>query len=72
MLGLHGWSAIVASRCIADAIPRFGSLGSSAGFRTTQLNPRAEYREALITAAVTGEIDVDTFDTDRHWKEATL
>jgi len=61
----------VASRCLADAFPRVGSLGSSAGFLTNQLNLLAEYREALITAAITGEIDVDTFDTDRHSKEAT-
>ncbi len=69
--GLIGWSAIVVSRCLADAFPRIGSLGSSAGFLTAQLNLLAEYREALITAAVTGEIDVDTFDTDRHREEAT-
>jgi type I restriction enzyme S subunit len=31
----------------------------------------AEYREALITAAVTGEIDVDTFDNDRHREEVS-
>ncbi len=28
-----------------------------------------KYREALITAAVTGEIDVDTFDNDRNVEE---
>lgn len=38
---------------------------------TTQLTLLAEYREALITAAVTGEIDVETFDSDRHREEAT-
>ena len=32
---------------------------------TVQLALLAEYREALITAAVTGEIDVDTFDGKR-------
>jgi hypothetical protein len=32
----------------------------------TQLSLLAEYREALITAAVTGEIDVEAFDSDRH------
>jgi hypothetical protein len=37
----------------------------------TQLALLAEYREALITAAVTGEIDVDTFDTDRHLERTT-
>ena len=38
---------------------------------TTQLALLGEYREALITAAVTGEIDVDTFDNDRNMEEAT-
>ena len=38
---------------------------------TTQLTLLAEYREALITAAVTGEIDVDTFDNDRYQEEVT-
>ena len=38
---------------------------------TTQLDLLAEYREALITAAVTGEIDVDTFDTDRNLEVVT-
>ena len=37
----------------------------------SQLSLLAEYREALITAAVTGEIDVDTFDNDRNMEEAT-
>jgi type I restriction enzyme, S subunit len=37
----------------------------------TQLILLAEYREALITAAVTDGIDVDTFDTDRHREETT-
>jgi type I restriction enzyme S subunit len=36
-----------------------------------QVDLLAEYREALITAAVTGEIDVDTFDNDRNMEEAT-
>jgi type I restriction enzyme S subunit len=36
-----------------------------------QLSLLAEYREALITAAVTGEIDVDTFDNDRNLEVAT-
>jgi len=69
--GLIGWGAIVASRCLADAFPRIGSLGSSACFLTTQLSLLADYREALITAAVTGEIDVEAFDNDRNMKEAT-
>ena len=38
---------------------------------TAQLALLAEYREALITAAVTGEIDVDTFDNHRHMEGAT-
>ena len=38
---------------------------------SNQLPLLAEYREALITAAVTGEIDVDTFDNDRRMEEAT-
>jgi len=37
----------------------------------TQLTLLTEYREALTTAAVTGEIDVDTFDGNRHMEEAT-
>ncbi len=61
----------MASRCLADAFPRIGSLGSSAGFLTTQLSLLADYREALITAAVTGEIDVEAFDNDRNMEEAT-
>jgi hypothetical protein len=36
-----------------------------------ELTLLAEYREALITAAVTGEIDVDTFDSDRNLEAAT-
>lgn len=36
-----------------------------------QLSLLSEYREALITAAVTGEIDVDTFDNDRHLERTT-
>ena len=35
-----------------------------------QVNLLAEYREALIAAAVTGEIDVGTFDGDRYLEEA--
>ena len=69
--GLIGWSVIVASRCLADAFPRFGSLGSSAGFLTTQLSLLADCREAQITAAVTGEIDVEAFDNNRNMEEAT-
>jgi hypothetical protein len=61
----------VASRCLADAFPRIGSLGPSEGFLITQLSRLAEYREALITAAVTGEIDVEAFDNDRNMEEAT-
>lgn len=37
---------------------------------TPGLTLLSEYREALITAAVTGEIDVDTFDIDRHLERA--
>ena len=36
-----------------------------------QLSLLAEYREALITAAVTGEIDVDTFDYDPNLEAVT-
>jgi len=61
----------VASRCLADALPRIGSPGSPAGFLTTQLSLLAEYREALITAAVPCEIDVDTLDNDRNMEEVT-
>jgi type I restriction enzyme S subunit len=38
---------------------------------TTQVSLLAEYREALITAAVTREMDVDTFDNDRNLEAAT-
>ena len=38
---------------------------------SNQLPLLAEYREALITAAVTGEIDADTFDTDPNLEAAT-
>jgi type I restriction enzyme S subunit len=38
---------------------------------SAQLSLLAEYREALITAAVTGEMDVDTFDNDRNLEVAT-
>jgi hypothetical protein len=37
---------------------------------TAQLTLFAEYREALISAAVTGELDVDTFDSDRNLEAA--
>ncbi len=37
----------------------------------TQLDILTEYREALITAAVSGEIDVDTCDSDRNLEAAT-
>lgn len=37
----------------------------------TQLSLLAEYREALITAAVIGEVDVDTFNSDRRLETAT-
>ena len=42
---------------------RLQKLGAAIASQLTLL---AEYQEALITAAVTGEIDVDTFDNDRH------
>lgn len=35
-------------------------------YNTSQITLLAEYRDAFIMAAVTGEIDVDTFDNDRH------
>ena len=38
---------------------------------TTQLSLLAEYREAVITAAVTGEIDVESDDSDRYMEKAT-
>lgn len=31
---------------------------------------QSEHREGLITAAVTGEIDVDTFDNERRLERA--
>jgi hypothetical protein len=37
---------------------------------TAQLTLFTEYREALISAAVTGELDVDTFDSDRNLEAA--
>ena len=42
------------------------AVGRAVSTIETQLDLLAEYREALITAAVTGEIDVDTFDRDRN------
>jgi type I restriction enzyme S subunit len=48
-----------------------GQLRRVTDLLTTQLTLLAEYREALITAAVTGGIDVDTFDNNRHMEEAT-
>lgn len=50
---------------------RTEDLDRTVALITTQLTLLAEYREALITAAVTGEIDVDTFENDRHMEEAT-
>ncbi|MEA2058269.1 MAG: restriction endonuclease subunit S [Actinomycetota bacterium] len=59
-------------KSIADQVLSFTSeTDRLTGLLTTQLTLLAEYREALITAAVTGEIDVDTFDRDRNVKTAT-
>lgn len=46
-------------------------IGHPIASMTPGLTLLAEYRETLITAAVTGEIDVDTFDNDRHMEEVT-
>ena len=48
---------------------RVSKIAKAAEAVRGQLDLLAEYREALITAAVTGEIDVDTFDGDRHLEE---
>jgi len=47
-----------------------GYLNSTTQRLTAQLTLLAECREALITAAVTGEIDVDAFDSDRNLEAA--
>ena len=39
------------------------------GALTARLSLLAEYREALISAAVAGEIDVDTFNGEEHMEE---
>jgi type I restriction enzyme S subunit len=46
-------------------------IGTLEDLLTAQLEFLAEYREALITAAVSGEIHVDTFDSDRNLEVAT-
>ena len=56
---------------VRDMNYRIGQLRSAANRLTTQITLLAEYREALITAAVTGEIDVNTFDTV-HSDDLTL
>ncbi len=57
---------------IADRAQRFREVTREALERiATQLYLLVEYREALITAAVTGEIDVDTFDGDLNLEAAT-
>ncbi len=58
-------------RVIADRLGEMtDSLSRTVVALESQIDLLAEYREALITAAVTGEIDIDTFDGDRYLEEA--
>jgi type I restriction enzyme S subunit len=57
---------------ISDYLSNYGQTTASAiAAVTPQLSLLSEYREALITAAVTGEIDVDTFNNDRSLETVT-
>ena len=48
-----------------------GGLGTATAKITSQLSILDEYRNALITVGVPGEIDVGTCDSNRRMKEET-